>query len=224
VGFSQAEQAALERLFVTASALPQSPAPTMSRAGRYWQDAALDCGDAALLLFCPLRAADAASEAAWRLLAHFYQGAFFQRLRSELQLGYAVFCGFRQVGAQRGILFAVQSPHASTQDILGHIEGFLQIQGQRLASLSEADMAAAAAEQGRQLRVQASNPADFAEQQWLLHLAGLPELHAAALHRALAQCARQDLLHQHHALSQAHGGWYVLANSRRPGSGWMTPS
>lgn len=224
VGFSPAGQAALERMFVTLPTLAQSAAPAMPRAGRYWQDAALDCGESALLLFCPLAAADAASEAAWRLLAHLYQGAFFQRLRSELQLGYAVFCGFRQVRAQRGILFAVQSPHASAQEILGHIEVFLQVQGQRLASLSEAAVAAAAAEQGRQLREQASSTADFAEQQWQLHLAGLPESHAAALHRALAQCTRHDLLQQHHALGQAHGGWRVLANSRPPDNRWMTPS
>ncbi|NIU63545.1 MAG: hypothetical protein GWN66_23725, partial [Pseudomonas stutzeri] len=45
--------------------------------------------ETALVLFCPLPARTPAVEAAWRQLARLMEGAFFRRLRSELQLGYA---------------------------------------------------------------------------------------------------------------------------------------
>ncbi|WP_371922949.1 hypothetical protein [Pseudomonas sp. 2FG] len=78
--------------------------------------------------FCPLPDQRAASEVVWRLVALLLESAFFQRLRSELQLGYAVFCGFRQVGTRQGLLFAVQSPTVDAAEILRHIEAFLAAQ------------------------------------------------------------------------------------------------
>jgi secreted Zn-dependent insulinase-like peptidase len=196
----------------------------MGPAGRYWQDAAIDCGDSALLLFCPLPATDAMTEAAWRLLAQFCQGAFYRRLRSELQLGYAVFCGFRQVQAHRGILFAVQSPQASAEQVLGHIEAFLQTQGERLAALDEQALALMAAELRRQALAQTSSSQDLAEQHWQAHLAGLPDEHETAVLRALAALERPQLLAAHRQLSQAQGSWRVLADAAKPTSGWSSPS
>ena len=69
-----------------------------------------------------------------------------RRLRDELQLGYALFCGFREVGARRGLLFAAQSPRACPERLLEHMETFLQrsvealaqLPAQRLAGLREA--------------------------------------------------------------------------------------
>ena len=224
VGVATAGQAEIERLFSSVAALHAPEAPPMGPVGRYWQDAAIDCSDSALLLFCPLPATDAATEAAWRLLAQACQGAFFQRLRSELQLGYAVFCGFRQVPAQRGILFAVQSPHASAEQILGHIEAFLQVQGERLAALDEQALALMAAELRRQALAQTSSPQELAEQHWHAHLAGLPGQHERAVLQALAALQRPQLLAAHRQLSQAQGSWRVLATAAKPASGWSTPS
>ncbi|PNB70621.1 hypothetical protein C1X30_35140, partial [Pseudomonas sp. FW305-BF6] len=68
---------------------------------------------------------DIADEAAWRLLAHVCQTPFYQRLRVELQLGYAVFSGLRQINGQTGLLFGVQSPSVAPLDLLQHIEQFL---------------------------------------------------------------------------------------------------
>lgn len=221
VGLSPSGQRALEALFATFAPLVPAASGRSVEDGRYWLHDRCDSSEAALLLFCPQPTADAASEAAWRLLAHLYQGAFFQRLRSELQVGYAVFCGFRQVQGQAGILFAVQSPHASTEQILGHIEDFVQAQGERLAGLDEGAIAQAAAQLQAQLQSAAGNLRDFAEQHWLLHLAGLPASHAAAVVQALEGCERQALLHSQALLSQARGGWRVLANSAPPASGWV---
>lgn len=221
VGLPPSGQRALEALFASFAPLVPVASGRAVEAGRYWLHDSCDSSEAALLLFCPQPATDAVSEAAWRLLAHLYQGAFFQRLRSELQVGYAVFCGFRQVQGQSGILFAVQSPHASTEQILGHIEDFVQAQGERLAGLDEGAIAQAAAQVQAQLQSAAGNLADFAEQHWLLHLAGLPASHATAVVQALEGCERQALLHSQALLSQARGGWRVLANSAPPANGWV---
>jgi len=177
-----------------------------------------------LLLFCPLPATDAVTEAAWRLLAQSCQSAFFQRLRSELQLGYALFCGFRQVQAQRGILFAVQSPHATAEQVLGHIETFLQRQGERLTVLDEQALVRMIAELRRQALAQASDLREFAEQHWQAHLAGLPAQHEVAVLRALAALERPQLLAAHRQLSQAQGGWRVLATDATPPPGWSSAS
>jgi coenzyme PQQ biosynthesis probable peptidase PqqF len=224
VGMTTTGQDEIERLFSSVAPLHAIEAPPMGPVGRYWQDAAIDCSDSALLLFCPLPATDAATEAAWRLLTQACQGDFFRRLRSELQLGYAVFCGFRQVQAQRGILFSVQSPHASAEQILGHIEAFLQAQGERLATLDEQALALMAAELRRQALAKTSSPQELAEQHWQAHLAGLPDQHESAVLQTLAALQRPQLLAAHRQLSQAQGSWRVLATVAKPVSGWSTPS
>ncbi|MDA7088604.1 pyrroloquinoline quinone biosynthesis protein PqqF [Pseudomonas sp. SA3-5] len=220
VGVNAAGQAEIERLFSSVAPLNTPEPSAMGPAGRYWQDAGIDCSDTALLMFCPLPAADAATEAAWRLLAQFCQGAFYRRLRSELQLGYAVYCGFRQVQAQRGILFAVQSPHASAEQILGHIEAFLKTQGERLAALDDQALALIASELSRQTP---SSPQDLAEQHWHAHLAGLPAAHETAVLQALAALKRPQLLAAYGQLSQAQGSWRVLATAAKPATGWSSP-
>jgi secreted Zn-dependent insulinase-like peptidase len=73
-----------------------------------------------LLLFCPSASEAIADEAAWRLLAHVCQTPFYQRLRVELQLGYAVFSALRQMHGQTGLLFGVQSPSVEPVDLLQH--------------------------------------------------------------------------------------------------------
>nr|WP_298141802.1 pyrroloquinoline quinone biosynthesis protein PqqF [uncultured Pseudomonas sp.] len=221
VGLEAAGQSQIEQLFASVSPLAEGEPNGEPSAGRYWRDAAIRCEDSVLLLFCPQPAADAANEAGWRLLAQLYQGPFFQRLRSELQLGYAVFCGFRQVEERRGILFAVQSPQASPAQILAHIEAFLRAQGERLAALDERSLRDASGELRRQLQV--ANSAEFAEQRWNDHLAGLPEQHDAALQQALATITRSDLLRCQRQLSLAQGGWHVLANATQPNADWSAP-
>jgi hypothetical protein len=224
VGIAPEGQAGVERLFRSVAPLHAAEAPPMVSVGRYWHDAAIDCSDSALLLFCPLPATDALTEAAWRLLAQSCQSAFFQRLRSELQLGYALFCGFRQVQAHRGILFAVQSPHATAEQVLGHIETFLQLQGERLTALDEQALVRMIAELRSQALAQASDLREFAEQHWQAHLAGLPAQHEVAVLHALAALERPQLLAAHRQLSQAQGSWRVLATAATPPSGWSSAS
>lgn len=220
VAIEAAGRAEIEALFAAVSPLFVAEPPVPASAGRHWWDVGIACDDSLLLLFCPQPAPEAALEAGWRLLAQLYQQAFFRRMRSELQLGYAVFCGYRQVRGRGGILFAVQSPHASPAEILAHIEAFLQKQGAGLATLDAQSLAGATDELGRQL-LSAASP-EHAEQCWQTHLAGLPEQHHGALQQALAAITRSDLLQCQRQLQAGQGGWYVLANAAKPTADWSS--
>ncbi|GAC1030886.1 pyrroloquinoline quinone biosynthesis protein PqqF [Pseudomonas sp. No.21] len=186
-------------------------APAAPTATRRWHPVAVQ-GDAALLLFCPLPDRQAETEATWQWLARCLEAGFYQRLRSELQLGYAVFSGFRLINGHAGLLFGVQSPSATVAQVLGHIEAFL-------AGLDEALTDGEAPRQAllAQLR---SGDEDAAERAWNLHLAGRAPDWPDRVADALEQAGRDDLLAALEALQQARGGWLALANAARPDSRW----
>ncbi|WP_277052125.1 pyrroloquinoline quinone biosynthesis protein PqqF [Zestomonas thermotolerans] len=193
------------------SALPGTPCPDglplpALAEGRYRRDLPMG-GEQAVLLFLPLADRSARGEAAARLLARCLEEPFYRRLRSELQLGYAVFSGFRQVAGWPGLLFAVQSPWASLEQLVGHIETFLHEvrlpQGEALETLRQALPAA--------LEVPA-RLAERAAQAWQLHLAGRPLDWPERLRAALAELRHADLRAVHQALlSQAGGRWLLTA-------------
>ncbi|WP_053144734.1 pyrroloquinoline quinone biosynthesis protein PqqF [Erwinia billingiae] len=81
--------------------------------------------EAALLLFCPLTENSAKCLAAWQWLAGLFEPRFFQRLRVELNIGYVVSCRFHQSAGVAGILFVLQSPTLSQQQLKQHIVDFI---------------------------------------------------------------------------------------------------
>ncbi len=210
VGLGGREQAQLNALCVAVEPLVDlSPAPCIET-GVDWHQVAQPGTDAALLLFCPLPAGDACTEAAWRVLGQVLQGRFYQRLRGELQLGYALFAGFRQVEGCRGLLFALQSPVCEAAGIFEHIRTFLFEQRQSLAALDDE-----AVSRYRDALLPAVSPAEAnlarAEQLWRLHLAGLPEVHLQRVQQALTALTKNDLLRAHEHLLSARD-WRVLAS------------
>lgn len=85
-------------------------------------------GDRALVLFIPLAQASNVEQAALRALGHLYAPGFYQRLRVEQQVGYAVFARYQQVADIDGILFALQSPHLGWRSLLQRCKDFLRQQ------------------------------------------------------------------------------------------------
>lgn len=210
VGFSEREQEQLAQLCTSVEPLLALPPVRGDGAGLTWRQTAQPGGDAALLLFCPLPAVDACTEAAWRLLGQLLQGRFYQRLRGELQLGYALFAGFRQVQGRRGLLFALQSPVCDAAGIFGHIRAFLDEQRESLATLDDALLSGCRTALQQTLRpLQANLPR--AEQLWQLHLAGLPEVHPQRVREALEALTSSDLLKAHEQLLRV-SDWRVLAS------------
>ncbi|MGB3122608.1 MAG: pyrroloquinoline quinone biosynthesis protein PqqF [Pseudomonas sp.] len=212
--------AACEAAIKTAAArLPGQPAhfdytaPALGGQHR-WHTVNTDSSEAALLLFCPTPTHSLADEAAWRLLGHLLQGPFYQRLRVELQLGYAVFSGVRQINGQTGLLFGVQSPSVSLAGIVDHLQAFL---GQ-LPSLikSTADL-------GNQNLAQqfTSLPAgQAADLLWHAQLAGHPSGYLEQLQHLIQTRTPEDLLHAAEQLNHATGGWRCVANGPRVSDSW----
>ncbi|MBG6497275.1 pyrroloquinoline quinone biosynthesis protein PqqF [Pseudomonas aeruginosa] len=186
--------------------------PLPPRPGRHRRELAVD-GESALLLFCPLPTQEVPMEAAWRLLARLHEPAFQRRLRDELQLGYALFCGFREVGARRGLLFAAQSPRACPERLREHMETFLQRSAEALAQLPARRRAGLREARADDLRRAPGSFAERARRAWAEHLGG-----GAGRSRLLAEAALglsgDDLLAAQARLLEARGGWWVLSRRR----------
>jgi secreted Zn-dependent insulinase-like peptidase len=151
-------------------------------------------------------------------LAHLAQGPFYQRLRVELQLGYAVFSGLRQIAGQAGLLFGVQSPNASAQQLVEHIEAFLI---SLKDFVSETDLNAQTTALIAQLDVGAMENASAAELLWQGHLAGRDADYLPRLREALRQISHADLANAVTRLNEAAGGWLCLTNT--PEKPWTQP-
>ncbi|MEX5686399.1 pyrroloquinoline quinone biosynthesis protein PqqF [Pseudomonas silesiensis] len=175
----------------------------------------------ALLLFCPSATRDIADEAAWRLLAHLCQTPFYQRLRVELQLGYAVFSGLRQVHGQTGLLFGVQSPSVAPVDLLGHIEQFLNALPGLIDGIDDLAFVAQRQALADQFVSTALPVAQAAELLWQGKLAGHSSDYLTQLPEAILQIDRATLLNAIRRLNKADGGRRCLANSAAPGAPWQ---
>ncbi|QXH57021.1 pyrroloquinoline quinone biosynthesis protein PqqF [Pseudomonas maumuensis] len=207
-GFDSSQQWALGGALQGLMGQPVEPSPARPIQGRHWRQITTSGSEPALLLFCPL---PADLQAAGRLLAHLLQGPVYQRLRVELQLGYAVFSAFRQIEGYGGLLFGVQSPHASHPQILGHLLDLLR-QGVALAPASRTQLA-------DQFEETAMSNADVAQWAWQAHTAAhnadLSFMRRSILN--VGQVQLDELLQQ---LIDASHGWLCLANAAAPNSEW----
>ncbi|MFK8330447.1 pyrroloquinoline quinone biosynthesis protein PqqF [Pseudomonas sp. BJa5] len=209
-GFDDPAQQALNRALQAVPGHPQAQQPVVIEPVRRWQTLLPPASEHAVLLFCPL-----ADEACARLLAQQIQGPFYQRLRVELQLGYAVFSAFRQVQGCSGLLFGVQSPSASHAQILDYVREFFAALPQTLGCSADSREALAA-----QLDEAAMSNAEVAEWAWQTQLAGRSQASLEAL-RSAVLAVDQARLHQcAEDLLQARHGWLCLANGPAPGDDW----
>lgn len=168
--------------------------------------------ETAVVLFCPLPSRRPRTEAAWRLLARLMEAPFFRRLRSELQLGYAVFCGFRQFGEHAGVVFVVQSPEASAAAIVAHIETFLADFAERLPGLL-AEQSVQIAEAAAAHRLPAGQLRRRAEQLWQACLAGVGLDHPQQVAEAMVTLDAAELAAQLQHLRGARRCWQVASNA-----------
>lgn len=170
------------------AAIPGTPAsftaPPAIAPGQHWRVQPCASTEHALLLFCPAPSLSLADEAALRLLAHLAQAPFYQRLRVELQLGYAVFSGIRQLNGRTGWLFGVQSPGTPVAQLAHHIETFIADLPRLIAT---ADLPVQASVLATQFEPEALDHAQAAQLQWQAHLAGHGDNYFSALRNALGQ-------------------------------------
>ncbi|MCK6188867.1 pyrroloquinoline quinone biosynthesis protein PqqF [Pseudomonas sp. EYE_354] len=209
--------AACEALIKTAAArLPGQPesfesTPHAFDGQRRWHELNVDATEAALLLFCPTPSASLEDEATWRLLGHLLQDPFYTRLRVELQLGYAVFSGIRQITGQTGLLFGIQSPSVPLEGLVEHLQAFVAqvpaLLGSREASGNEA--------LAQQFSAQTLPIAQGAELLWHAHLAGHSSGYLAQLQQLILSRRPEAMQLAAQQLKDAKGGWHWLANGPR---------
>jgi coenzyme PQQ biosynthesis probable peptidase PqqF len=222
-GFSTQTQSAmglvLSRVPGTADT-QQAPTPSI-HAQHLWSTIETDSSEHALLLFCPTATQELADEAAWRLLAHLCQTPFYQRLRVELQLGYAVFSALRQIHGQTGMLLGVQSPNVVAAELVQHIEQFLSALPALVQALDENAFIAQRQALADQFSSAALTTIQAAEMLWQGKLAGRPSDYLMQLPQAILLTDRAALLAAVERLIQADGGWRCLANTPAPGAPWQ---
>ena len=215
VGLPAATQAlitpVLNKMPGTADAqLAQLPEPASERR---WHTEPCDSSEHALILFCPTPEATLADEAAWRLLAQVAQTPFYQRLRVDLQLGYAVFSGLRQINGQTGLLFGVQSPHATTAQIYEHIGSFLEDLPNRVCALDETSFTQTRAALAQQFSSETLGVSQASELLWQAKLAGHPSDYLTALYAALMALDQGTTLKAAEQISSPASHWLCLATS-----------
>jgi coenzyme PQQ biosynthesis probable peptidase PqqF len=201
--------------------LPAAPGVWSGQGGCTWHRLEME-GEAALLLFYPLDLACAGAEASARLLAGHLEPVFHQRLRGELQLGYALACGFRQFGRHRGLLFAVQSPRESAAGLFAHLQDFFQRQRARLAEVGQAQLDALGLTLAQRLVREDTEFSSYARQCWLDHLAGLPVDHRSQVLQSLTELRTCHLQEQLDRLI-AGASCLALVNAESPAPGWHLP-
>ncbi|TFY90061.1 pyrroloquinoline quinone biosynthesis protein PqqF [Pseudomonas kairouanensis] len=218
LGFPSALEAAIK---TAAARLPGQPSriehsPPSLGSQRIWHEVITDSQEVALLLFCPVPSQTLADEAAWRLLGHLLQGPFYQRLRVEQQIGYAVFSGVRQINGQTGLLLGVQSPSVSLEGIVDHLQTFLRQLPSLISSSSDLGNQALA----QQFSAQTLVLAQAAELLWHAQLAGHPSSYLDELARLIQTRTPADLQHAAQQLNDATGGWHCVANGPRLDDSW----
>jgi coenzyme PQQ biosynthesis probable peptidase PqqF len=222
-GLSAQTQAAMGLALsrVPGTADNQLTPPSPINAQHLWSAVDTGSSEHALLLFCPTATANIADEAAWRLLAHVCQTPFYQCLRVELQLGYAVFSALRQIHGQTGLLFGVQSPSVAPLDLLEHIEHFLSGLAGMINDINDETFIDQRQALADQFDSAALPNAQAAELLWQGKLAGHSSDYLELLPQTILKIDRETLLAAAQRLNQAEGGWRCLASGPGPGSPWQ---
>ncbi|MGE8100973.1 pyrroloquinoline quinone biosynthesis protein PqqF [Pseudomonas fluorescens] len=222
-GLPATVQTAITRALSRVPGIPVSEmtAPVSIAGQHLWSEVPSNTNEHALLLFCPTPTQELTDEAAWRLLAQLCQTPFYQRLRVELQLGYAVFSGVRQINGQTGLLFGVQSPNASVKEILEHIEAFLKQLPELISTLDEASLINQRQTLAEQLDGNAMPLAQAFELLWQGKLGGHSSDYLSQLQQAVWLLDRAALLDAARHLIHAAGGRRCLATDTCPDGTWQ---
>ncbi|MHA0854534.1 pyrroloquinoline quinone biosynthesis protein PqqF, partial [Serratia nematodiphila] len=94
----------------------------------------------ALLQFYPLQSDEAEGRWALRVLARLYAPRYFQRLRVERNVGYVVQCAFHRCTHAEGLLFALQSPTFTAEQLRQLTDEFLQQMHHELTHVSVGEL------------------------------------------------------------------------------------
>lgn len=215
LGFQPSDQAALAHALTRIQGTPENlPAPAAAQMlDQRWQTEPSESSEDAVLVFYPTPTNSIEDEVFWRFFSHVVQAPFYQRLRVELQLGYAVFSGFRQIAGRGGMLFGVQSPSANTRQLIEHIEVFVKTLP---ALIEHIGLSAQLTALQAQLDPAAMAPQQSAEMLWQAHLAGHGADYAARLQHSFAHLHHKGLIEVANRVALSQTPVFKLSNRAKP--------
>lgn len=108
--------------------------------GQWNQQLKLEHNDRAFLGYLQGQAS-LKDEALFRLLTQLQASAFFHELRTEQQLGYAVFTSYLPLLQQPGLFYFIQSPEVEPEQLAEATEAFMRSDLKRIENMSAADFA-----------------------------------------------------------------------------------
>jgi coenzyme PQQ biosynthesis probable peptidase PqqF len=215
LGFRHDDQAelanALTRMPSTAENSPAHASAHLPN--QRWQTEPSESSENAVLMFYPTPTNSIEDEARWRFFSHVVQAPFYQRLRVELQLGYAVFSGFRQIAGQGGIVLGVQSPSANAGQLIEHIKTFMKTLP---ALVAQSDPLTQIITLQDQLDPAVMEPQQAAEMLWQAHLAGHAADYTARLQHAFVHLQQESLTNAAQRIALSQTPMLGLANHALP--------
>jgi len=173
-----------------------------------------DHNDRALLFYIQAKDTSITEEAHLRLLNQLQSAAFFHDLRTEQQLGYAVFSSSLPLMQQAGIFYYIQSPNNEPDYLAEAIETFLSKDRQRLEKLAAADFQQHQQSVINNLLQDDQRLSERAERLWREVGSQRQDFsHREILATKLAQLTQQDLLNFYDELINRQRGIYLLGST-----------
>ena len=129
----------LNKAFPAVNDFPQLPDVVQAPVGKYQKNLKLDHPDSAITLYYQGHDTSDQHRAEVALLAQILSAPYYQRIRTEKQLGYIVFATPLPQQTVPAIALIVQSPTASPQQIIDQSQAFLASFAGDLAAMTESE-------------------------------------------------------------------------------------
>lgn len=182
--------------------------------GQWHKQLNLDHNDRALLFYIQGKDTSLEEEAKLRLLAQLQSAAFFHDLRTQQQLGYAVFSNALSIMQNPGIFYYVQAPKHEPDYLAKAIEAFLQTDLERLKELSATDFQQHQSSLVNNLLQEDQRLGERAERLWQEVGSQRQDLgHREKLAIAIEQLSHQDLLSFYEEIMNRQRGFYLIATT-----------
>ncbi|HKM16279.1 MAG TPA: insulinase family protein [Marinospirillum sp.] len=182
--------------------------------GQWQSKLNLDHNDRALLFYIQAKDQSLTEEAKLSLLNQTQAAAFFHNLRTQQQLGYAVFSSTLPLMQQPGIFYYVQSPQNEPEYLAAAIETFLLEDKQRLEQLSTADFQQHQRSLMNNLLQEDQRLGERAERLWREVGNQRQDFdRREQLAKAIKQLSQQDLLNFYDEVMSRQRGFYLLGTT-----------
>ncbi|WP_114417071.1 insulinase family protein [Marinospirillum perlucidum] len=181
----------------------------------YWsQELHLVHNDRGLLFYIQGRNASLEEEARLRLINQLQAAAFFHELRTQQQLGYAVYSHFLPLQTLPGLFYYIQSPATAASDLASAIEAFLRSDLRRLEDLSEQDFSQHQQSLVSRLTEKDKRLAQRVEGFWReIGLKRLEFDRQQALAEVVQQLSQEEIIDYYIQMMNVEMGFYLLGSS-----------